>query len=131
MLRPVIGVGLVLLTGLASITFQQSLRWQSNQTLWCAAADRYPARPRPLINCAAALLQVGEYDRADALLERASVEIEDVRRPRHRYAWDWSSLQLNRAMVRIALHRPDDARAVFATVTDPRFRDSVRYEWLR
>lgn len=129
--RFLIGVGLFVAIGLASITGQQTVRWESDQALWCHAVTLAPEKPRPLINCAAALMKAGASDRALPLLERAAVALENPQRPDNRRGHQRDLVAMNRALALVALQRSAEAKQAFAHVTDPLFRDSPRFQWLR
>ena len=57
-------IGVLALVVCAGLTLQRLPAWHSNLTLWQAAVEVTPSRPRPILNLAAALAEAGDYDRA-------------------------------------------------------------------
>jgi hypothetical protein len=117
-MRMFLGVGLAIV--LAGLTYHDGARWQTDHTLWCAAADLAPDKPRALNNCALAHLRVGAYQEALPLLTHAAVTLE--RREPNRRTTLRTTVRGNQFLVFWALRRNADARAVLAGMdpTDPR-----------
>jgi len=126
-----VGVG-VLLT-LAVLTSHAAAVWQSDQTLWKQAVSVTPDRPRPLVNLARATFVAAtsteDYETALRLTETAQARL--AIRPRAR---EWQLITaVNRALLLLALHRPDDARIAVhdALAHDPNFFPARRIAaWL-
>lgn len=108
--------------GLAGLTHRQGARWHDDETLWCHALTQAPEKPRPLINCALALMRAGHSDRALPLLERAAVAVEHGE-PNRRAALR-SAVIANRVLALIAVQRHADARRALEQLdhTDPRYQ---------
>lgn len=117
-MRFLLGVSLAVV--LAGLTHAETGRWQGDRSLWCDAVRLAPTKPRPLNNCALALIRAGAYEQALPLLDRALVQVE-IREPNRRKALR-SAVLTNRFLVLFALRRDDDARATLARVdlSDPR-----------
>lgn len=126
-MRILLYVGLAL--GLAGLTHQQTARWQSERSLWCDAVRLAPDKPRPLNNCALALLHEGHADGALPLLDRALQTLE-VREPNRRSALR-ATVQTNRFLALMGVRRPTEAFQALEGLdpTDPRV---VRFQaWPR
>ncbi len=124
-MRLLLGVGLAVL--LAGLTHAETARWHSDRSLWCAALQLAPSKPRPLNNCALALLRHGDYDQALPLLDRALVEVN--RREPNRRATMRATVLTNRFLVLFALRRNTEARASLAQAPadDPRVRQFLAW----
>ena len=135
MTRLVIGVSLLCLSGLTLLTRHQTLRFQSNEALWCHAASVTPDKPRALVNCASALLRRGgDARRALVLLDWAADTVEDPDRDGSRRAVLRAIIGVDRVLALVAVQRRDEARTVLLQLTPhPSTQHTVeRIEtWLR
>ena len=101
--RFVIGVSLLVLSGLALLTCRQAMVWQNDVTLWAHAVGVTPEKPRPLLNYARALALTDRLETATAFNAHAYIAAADPRRPENRRE-EWQAIaDLNQAMVLLAL----------------------------
>ena len=77
-------------------TANYAKRWRSNFALWCYAAEMAPTKPRPWVNCGAALATWPPFSEAlrASLAETAWLEARRVAQLPHTPEWDRVTTQL-------------------------------------
>lgn len=105
-----VGVGLLVLSGLALITHRQAVIWQTDLGVWREAVRITPEKPRPIVNAARALALDGQLEAASALNEWAYQAASDPRRPAESRAVARAVADVNHALVLVALQRREEAQ---------------------
>lgn len=104
--------GLLLLLGMALLSFRQSLVWQSEMSLWAQAVAVSPQSPRPRINLGLELQQRGRYPEALAQYQEAVRLSWDKRRLPSHQAISMAGASNNIAALLMTAGRFEESRSL-------------------
>lgn len=110
--------GLLILSGLAFVTFRQCHVWQSEETLWTRAVVLSPLSPRPHINLALEYAKQGRYVDAMAHFQEASRLTHDDRRMQSHQRASWGMAELNISAILLVQGRYEEAHAVAGRILE-------------
>lgn len=113
-------VCVVCLVGLGTMTHARAFAWQSDETLWGAAVETTPLKPRPRINLGRVLAARGDYEGGRREFVAAYQLSFDERRSQYQREFSRSVAQTNLAHVFVRTGKIDAAMETL---------DRVLLEW--